>query len=392
MAKSITKRTLAGFRNTRVNAQYYPDLIQNISERPDLVVNTFRDGKRFWKINHDENMKLDAIVGNPPYQVMGGSGGTNDAPIFQLFCKLGSLLKSNYVSMIIPARWFAGGRESLLKDFRNSMLTCGNIKYLKAFGNSRDVFPTVSIEGGICYYLEDRQYNGSCNYILFQDGKLYIDKDRKLDTLDILIRHPFLSKLVTKVCVQAKRDLVGMVSGIISADTPFGIPTNPVESKKTPFDISKNKSEEFDTALLYLEGNKRKIVYVRRKDIKKNAQDIDFPKMFIPKARGSSSDSSDVVLGQPEFAPKGMVCSQTFVYAKFNSSEECENFITYLKTKFFRSLVSAAKITQDALSSVYRFVPLQDFTRPWTDADLYAKYGLTDEEIQFIESMIKPME
>lgn len=392
MAKSITKRTLAGFRNTRVNAQYYPDLIQNISERPDAVVNTFRDGKRFWKINQDTNMKFDAIVGNPPYQVMGGSGGTNDAPIFQLFGSLATKLKSMFVSMIIPARWFAGGRENLLGDFRAYMLKGGHIKYLKTFSNSRDVFPTVNIEGGICYYLEEEKYNGICCYSLMQNGVLYIDKERQLNTFEILIRHPLLAKIVQKVHKKAFDEGNNMVETIMSADTPFGIPTNPKDSKKTPFDLSDKKDSEFNTPLLFLQGNKRVIEYVRERDIKKNQSDIKYPKMFIPKARGSSNDISDIVLGYPEFARGGMVCSQTFIYAKFKTEIECKNFISYLKCKFFRALVLAAKVTQDALASVYRFVPLQDFTRPWTDADLYAKYGLTDEEIQFIESMIKPME
>ena len=183
-----------------------------------------------------------------------------------------------------------------------------------------------------------------------------------------------------------------MVDSIMSADTPFGIPTNPRDSKKTPFAVNSEKTNEFDTPLLYLNGNKRIIEYVRAKDIKKNSKDIKYPKMFIPKARGNSNDVADIVLGYPEFAPSGMVCSQTFIYAKFNTDVECRNFISYLKCKFFRALVFAAKITQDALASVYRFVPIQDFTKPWTDSELYAKYDLSDDEIAFIESMIKPME
>ena len=266
------------------------------------------------------------------------------------------------------------------------------MRFLKAFSNSRDVFPTVNIEGGICYYLEEGKYGGSCHYELLQNKQLFVDKQRKLDDFEILIRHPKLSKIVHKVSIIAQKEHSSMVESIMSADTPFGIPTNPRDSKKTPFVVNAECKGEFDTPLLYLTGNKRVIEYIRKKDIKKNAQDISYCKMFIPKARGNSNDSTDLVLGYPEFSPKGMVCSQTFIYAKFNTEEECKNFIGYLKCKFFRALVLASKISQDALASVYRFVPLQDFTRPWTDAELYAKYGLTEDEIAFIESMIKPME
>ena len=294
--------------------------------------------------------------------------------------------------MIIPARWFAGGRENLIGDFRTYMLNSGHIKYLKTYSNSRDIFPTVNIEGGICYYLEDKKSHGACYYSLLQNGIIYEDKQRNLDDFEILIRHPLLNKIVKKVLVMTKENGGNFVNSIMSADTPFGIPTNPRDSKKTPFDVNAKVNEEFNTPLLYLNDNKRIIEYVREKDIKKNRIDIKLPKMFIPKARGNSNEKADVVLGYPVFAPAGMVCSQTFIYAKFSSEEECKFFISYLKTKFFRALVSAAKITQDALASVYRFVPLQDFSKPWTDAELYAKYDLTDEEIQFIESTIKPME
>ncbi|MBQ3333086.1 MAG: hypothetical protein IJG83_06645, partial [Thermoguttaceae bacterium] len=141
--------------------------------------------------------------------------------------------------------------------------------------------------------------------------------------------------------------------------------------------------------LLYLDKGQRKTAYVDRRTITKNAQDIDAIKVFIPKAGGSGNDPH--VLGKPEMYPANSVCSQTFVYAPFNSEKEARNFITYLKTKFFRALVSSVKISQDALSPVYRYVPMQDYSHPWTDQMLYEKYGLSDKEISFIEASISPM-
>ena len=216
--------------------------------------------------------------------------------------------------------------------------------------------------------------------------------DRDLSESDILIRDPRLAQIVAKVLTCAKR--LGeehFVSEILSGDTPFGIPTNPSKSSKTPFPTSETCNQDFNVRLDLLDDKLKRIVaYVRRSDIKKNSQDIDFAKVFIPKAGGSGNDP--MVLSNPIVAPKGSVCSQTFIYAKFNTKQEAENFAGYLKTRFLRVLVSARKITQDALSKVYSFVPMQDFSEPWTDEKLYAKYGITKSEQKFIESLIKPME
>jgi len=389
MAKSITKRTLAGFRDTKVNARYYKDLIQNISERPEVVVNTFRDGKHFWKINNNPNMKLDAIVGNPPYQVTGGSGGSNDSPIYQDFCLLGFDLRPDYASFIIPSRWFSAGRESLIGPFRARMLTCGNIAYMKNNTNGRYFFPTVELKGGVCYFRYEKNYKGKCNYTYVNHGETVVD-EIDMNRLSLLVRDPRIADIVEKVYKKMREDGNTTVDTIISGDTPFGIPTNPLGSTKTPFNVYSSKNDEHDVIVYYIEKNKRKIAYVSKSDIKKNSADIDKPKVFMPKASGSGNDP--YVIGETIIAPKNSVCSQTFIYSAFATDDIAKNFNSYLKTKFVRILVASIKITQDCLSGVFRFVPIQDFSKPWTDAELYAKYGLTDEEISFIESMIKPME
>ena len=183
---------------------------------------------------------------------------------------------------------------------------------------------------------------------------------------------------------------VNGVDTIISGDTPFGIPTNPMGSAKTPFSIYSNKDNDHNVMVYYIDNKKRKIAYVAKSDIRKNSEDIDKAKVFMPKASGSGNDP--YVIGGTIIAPGNSVCSQTFVYSAFANQEIAKNFDSYLKTKFVRILVASIKITQDCLSGVFRFVPLQDFTRPWTDEELYDKYGLTEDEIAFIESMIKPME
>lgn len=391
MAVSITKRTLTGFRDVKqVNARYYADLVETLKTNPESFTKDVVRGQYFWhNKNAEKEMKFNAIVGNPPYQVMGGSGGTNDAPIFQEFAKAASKLSPSYITLIMPSKWFSGGRENLLGSFRRDMLTGGHIRKMVAFTNSNDIFPTVEIKGGICYYLEEGQYNGVCDYVMVQNGKS-ISAMRDLNEHDIFIRDTQLANIINKVQARAKKDGVGMVEDIVSSDTPFGIPSNPKVSSKNPIDVSPTRNQEYNVELLYIDHLTRTIEYVREKDIVKNANDIQYPKVFIPKAGGTGNDSK--VLGTPTIGKPGSVCSQTFLYAKFETEVEANNFISYLKTRFLRILVSAIKTTQDAMSGVYHFVPLQDFSETWTDEKLYAKYGITPDEQAYIESLIKPMD
>ncbi len=387
MAKTITQRTLVGYRNAPINAHYFNDLINMLkNKRQQFVSRVLKPS--YWKKQGEGKMKFNAVVGNPPYQLTDGSGGTNDAPIYQYFVEASQKLTSIYASLIIPSRWFTTGRENLLGDFRANMLNNPGIRELYAFTSSRDVFPTVEIKGGLCYFLFDESYTDNCLYTLVQDGKRDSAK-RRLGDFDILIREPKLASIVKKISEQIGQN-EETVSSLISTDTPFGIPTNPSSSKKNPISVYPTEGKGHSTKLLFLENMERKIAYIDGSKITKNTSDIDRFKVFVPKAGGSGTDP--YVLGKPEYCEKNSVCSQTFLYAAFDNEDEAKNFITYMKTKFFRALVSACKISQDAPSKAYRFVPIQDFTKPWTDAELYAKYALTDEEIAFIESTIKPME
>lgn len=347
--------------------------------------------------------KIGLMISNPPYQEKGASGGTNDAPIYQDFSLMGARVTERYSSYIIRANWFTGGRENLLGEFRKEMLGCGQIRSLRAYASGNDAFPgDVEIKAGVCYYLRDSKSNGTCDYALYQGGKEIPVPNRDLGEADIFIRDPKLAEVVKKV-LHKVRELgqEHFVSEILSGDTPFGIPTKPQESKKTPFAISEKREGAFNVRLDLLgEKQKRIIAYVRRSDIVKNAKDIDAHKVYVAAAGGSGNDQ--MILSNPIVAPKGSVCSQTFIYARFSSAVEAKNFARYLKTRLFRLLVSARKIDQHAPSKVYAFVPMQDFTAssdinwsrpiPEIDAQLYAKYGLTEAEQKFIESLIKPME
>lgn len=341
-------------------------------------------------INKLKEMGITVAVGNPPYQDEGGSGGTNDAPIYQKFCGITQEVTSDFTIMITPSKWFTGGREHLLGDFRKDMLTSGKVSSMNAFSDANELFPNVEIKGGVCYFLTDQLHTGNCNYSLHRGG-VKNSASLNLGEYDVLIREPQLAVIVSKVLKKAKQDQSTFVESYISSDTPFGIPTNPAKSKKTKFQIVNEKRDTDDILVYFLKANKRSIGYIDRKLISKNANDIYAIKVFIPAAYGASEAFPHQILGIPEYAPSGSVCSQTYLYIKFDTEVEAKNFITYLRTKFFRALVSALKITQHAQTSVYHFVPMQDYKRPWTDKDLYEKYSLSAEDIEFIEKMIKPM-
>ena len=338
----------------------------------------------------DEKVNFDVVVGNPPYQLKDGSGGTNDAPIYQHFVEIAYAVNPTISTLIIPSKWFTSGREHLLGEFRKKMLNNRSIQNMVVYSDFRNIFPDVNIKGGLCYYQYNSNYSGDCSYKLIQGGQSSVCS-RRLNEYDILIQNPTLAAIVRKIS-NFENDGLGSVASIISNDTPFGIPTNPASSKKNPYNVFNNVSDDHNTQLFYLDKAKRKIAYINRNDVKKNTQDIDFHKVFIPAAYGAGEDFPHQIVGRPEYAEPNSVCSQTYLYAKFQSEKEAKNFISYLKTKTFRALVWACRIEQHLPNKTYRFVPLQNFSKPWTDADLYAKYNLTEEEIAFIESMIKPME
>lgn len=207
-----------------------------------------------------------------------------------------------------------------------------------------------------------------------------------------------MAEIVEKILSQSD----SFVDSLISSDTPFGIPTNPKASSKSHIEIYEQKDKEHEVALYWIKRNRRCIGYISRESVKKNVLDISRPKVFIPEAYGAGESFPHQIIGIPEIASVDSACSQSYLYVAFGTKTEVENFAKYLHTKFFRVLVSASKVSQHAMSKVYRFVPVENFTAysdidwsksiPEIDTQLYVKYGLTAEEIDFIESMIKPME
>ena len=379
MAKSITKRTLAGFRNTRVNAQYYPNLIENISERPEAVVNTFRDGKRFWKINQETNMKLDAIVSNPPYQVMDGGTDRGAVPVYQHFVEIAKKCKPNYISMIMPARWYAGGRG--LDEFRESMLSDKRVQYLYDFETSKDLFPTVDIAGGLCYFLWHKSNVTPCRVYNVNPLGSYC-AERYLDEFPVFVRSNTSIPILKKVTEKSTECLNGLVLSI----NPFGF--------RTYFRGRKDKKDG-DIKILTSEG----WGYVSRSEITKGIVNVNKYKIIVGRFVPSNGELNVKpgegyrVLTTPRILKTDEINTETYIdTAVFDTLNEATNYKNYLCTKFARYLLRLAITSVNVTRECFTFVPIQDFTRSWTDKDLYAKYGLTDEEIALIEFMIKPME
>ena len=374
MARSITRRTLAGFRNTRVNAQYYPNLIENISEKKDLVVNTLRDGKRFWKINQDENMKIDAIIGNPPYQVMDGGAGVSAVPIYHRFVDIAKQIGSDYVSMIMPAKWYNGGRG--LEQFRNNMLNDKKLRFLYDYIDPHDCFPTVDVAGGVCYFLRDKQYDGLCNFVSCKN-RTHIVTKRELSEYDVLIRHQEELSILSKVSVEGGEYL----NQIVLSQKPFGLRTyvKPLN--------------QGDIKLRYNGG----IGSYKRNLITTNNNLIDKWKVITSCLTAEHAGETDRngqkrIFSTLEILEPGTICTETYMLlSTFDNREECANMLQYLKTKFVRALVAMVTATQHLSKANFRYVPILEFSKLWTDEELYKKYGLSEDEVLFIESMIKSM-
>ena len=381
MAKSITKRTLAGFRNTKVNAQYYKNLIDNISERPEAVINTFRDGKHFWKINDNTNMKLDAIVGNPPYQVMdGGGNGAAAMPIYNKFVGLSKRLKPKYSSMIIPARWYGGGRG--LDEFRAEMLNDKHFSFIKDFPNPKDCFPTANISGGVCYFRwELNNEFPLCEFVNSTNG-LELSAMRSLDEYDMFLRYNNSVSIIHKIKSKGESSLTDIVSQYM----PFGIRS---------YERGREKKSKESDLLLY---SSRGTGYVPKEMVTASHDYVGKYNVITGKAisghLGETDENGQVKLLATTMiiGPNEIATESYLAIGKFDSLKEAQNLLSYMKTKFMRFLLLQGLTSMNITKERFLFVPLQDFSKPWTDAELYAKYGLTDEEIAFIESMIKPME
>ena len=394
MARYITMRTLRGFRNTNVHTKYYPNLIESIITEPDSVVNMLRSGKRFWKINNDENMKIDAIIGNPPYQVT--SENTSDAPVYHLFIDLASLLAQR-VSLLTPARYlFNAGKTP--KDWNTKILNDEHFKVVDYWANSTDVFPTVDIKGGVA--------------VMYRDSKLDFGK------IGTFTAYKKLNIIANKVCKISENGLFAKLiyapesyrlsdklhedypwaKERLSMGHPYDITTNIFEKLPEIFKETYQIKEE-EVRFYGRYKNERCYRWIKREYVDSHPN-LDKYKVIVPKSNGSGAIGE--VLSSPLIGEPLIGVTQTFLtIGAFDTRTEAEACLKYVKTKFARTMLGILKATQDNKKETWRFVPLQDFTAAsdidWTlsvaeiDQQLYRKYRLEAEEIAFIEEKVQAM-
>lgn len=324
------------------------------------------------------DMKFDVIVGNPPYQLNVGVEKENYAvPLYHSFVAQAKKLNPRFLAMIIPSRWFAGGRG--LDEFREEMLNDNRLRKIVDFPNATDCFPGVDISGGVCYFLWDRENKGECEIKTVKGNEIISNMTRPLLEKDqsTFIRFNESIPIVRKI----KKLDETTFDKLISPQTPFGFVSSFKDYKKAPF----NGSIKIHTV--------NGVGYIAKDSVTKNAQWVGEHKLYISKSYGERGSYPYLFLAKPFIGDKDSCCTQTYLMiGPFKSREESQNARKYIQTRFFRFLIMLKKNTQDAMRGVYAFVPIQDFSEEWTDERLNKKYGLSEEEVAFIESMVRPME
>lgn len=322
-------------------------------------------------------MKFDVIISNPPYQLKtaGDDNGAQARPIYNLFVEKAMSLNPSYLVMITPSRWMTGGWN--LDEFRNLMVSGNHMEEMHDFPNASDCFPGVEIKGGVSFFKWNRNYNGTCKFVTHSKDEIVSESDRNLivDNMNTIIRYNEAVSIVNKVLSFKEESF----SSIVSPMKPFGLPTKYKGAEKQT--IEKN---------IKVYANKN-IYYASNDEILKNKDCLGRYKLIAPKAVGSGDPKTDVV--KAIICEKGSCCTETYIMiGPFNNENECNNALSYINTKFFHFMLTLRKDTQDCLQKTYIYVPMQDFTNPWDDKKLFSKYGLSTQEIDFINNLIWPEE
>jgi hypothetical protein len=324
------------------------------------------------------NMKFDVIIGNPPYQLDTGGTGRQATPIYQLFIQQAQKLKPRYLSMVIPSRWFAGGMG--LDKFREAMLQDRSISHMVDYTNAKDCFPGVSISGGVNYFLWDREYDGPCKFTSIHNGRSNT-LSRYLNEFPVLVRYNEAEQIILKIKALGESSL----SEIVSAINPFGFPTSARGNKKRSKGGIKLHSS-------------KGVGYIPKRQLTQGIELANKFKVMVSQTTSEhagepAKDGRFRLFSTVKVLPPGEICTFSYITAGgYDTAVEANNLKDYLLTKFARFMVLQAVSSIHLTKDKFLFLPVQNFKESWSDKKLYAKYGLSKDEIEFIDSMMRSME
>ncbi|WP_017471514.1 Eco57I restriction-modification methylase domain-containing protein [Amphibacillus jilinensis] len=393
MAKSITERTLRGYNTWKTNVIYYNSIMEDVKTNRNEI---HRIIQSLFNNKGENKLKFDVIIGNPPYQEIDGGAQVSAKPIYHNFVRAAKALNPKYISLITPSRWYVGGKG--LDDFREEMLNDPHLRELHDWLTPEDIFPNTNIRGGVSYFLWDSYYNNRTSQtrvVTHENNEKISDilRPLKFKDFDIFIRDSKAISIIEKIGVSEKNNLITYVS----ARNPFGFSTN----------FTKNSKFKQDGSMLEnpvkCYANKGIVGYIESKEIEKNLSWVNSWKVFTPYSNNIGTELNDDNLNTIIASPNS-ICTETYLVIGANlelDKNEANSLAKYMKSKFFRFLQSLAKNSQHGTRNTYRFIPLQEFKSNssinWSvsndeiDKQLYKKYKLTKEEIEYIESKIKLM-
>ena len=333
--------------------------------------------------------RFDVIIGNPPYQRADGGYGKSAVPVYPLFVDQAKKLEPRYLSFVIPSRWFSGGKG--LAKFRASMLADNRLRSIDDYLNAAKVFPGVGFKGGVCYFLWDRDTPGQCRVTTHFKDRLISTMTRPLleNGADIFIRFNEGLSILKKVVAteRGNADFLALpetkrFDRLVSSSRPFGLRTF----------FRGNTTKRAGDVLVYQNGGTG---YVPRSSISIGTELIDRWKVYVGSAApgiGDRDTCQSKILSTPFIGEPGSISSETYLcIGPFDSKSEAESVLSYLTCRLTRLLILLHKPSQDTTRKVYTFVPTQDWTKPWSDEELYTKYALSNEEIAFVEKLVRPM-
>ena len=390
MAKAIAKRTLLGFRECKFNARYFDDLNNQFENKVNHIINKISKPS-YWKIKGVDKMKFNAIVGNPPYQEMDGGAGASAKNIYPHFVNVSKKLRPDYISLIMPARWYSAGKG--LDEFRHDMIHDKHIIKLFDYMDSKDIFPTVEIKGGICYFLRSEKEEKPCEIVYHSEEGIQYSTRYLHDLGEIYVRDERIISIAHKVL---DNDFESFDT-IVSKSRPYGLRGDFFKdpNKYNLPEIFDDKRNSSDLTIIGRENNQRTLKYIPQDYPLPQKEGLDKYKLFVNRTYGNGKLGQDnrptPLIGKP-----GELCTETFLQiGPFETETETKNALKYMETKLFKLLVGINKTTQDAPKRVYGFVPMQDLTErsdiDWNghvSEQLYEKYDLSPEEQEFIEKLI----